>query len=132
MRNRFLPSVLLLLAAALALAVAANAEDEEADAAEARAAEEAARKAGAKVYDDKALGTNDRSCSTCHSNPKRPDLSLKGVNDRFPRYDRNAGRVITLQEKFAQMQDRSLKARKPMPLGDERWTALEIYLRSLK
>jgi len=127
----------LLLAAAAALGGAALAQEEAPDLSpEDRKAMEAAEKdaldLGRKVFREAALGTNDRSCSTCHDNPKRPDLSLKGVTARFPRWDRQAGRVITLQEKFVQMQERSLKARKALPLGDARWTALEMHLRGLK
>jgi cytochrome c len=112
-------------------AVAVALEDDDSKSPEATAAMAAAKTLGEKVWKDKALGTNDRSCSTCHDNPKRPDMSLKGVNDRFPRWDKSAGTVITLQEKFVQMHDKSLKTKKTLPLADERWTALEIYLRSL-
>lgn len=124
------------LAAAIVLAGVGAAwalEDREDDAKseQAIAAMKAARELGARLWKDKALGTNDRSCSTCHDNPKRPDMSLKGVAAQFPKWDRNAGRVITLQEKFVQMQEKSLKVKTPMPLGDPRWTALEVYLKSL-
>jgi len=127
----------LLLAAAAAIAGAALGQEDEGDLSpEDRKAMEAAERdalaLGGKVFRDAALGTNDRSCATCHDNPKRKDLSLKGVTARFPRWDRQAGRVITLQEKFVQMQERSLKARKTLPLGDARWTALEMHLRGLK
>jgi len=124
----------ILAAAACGLAARALVAQDEGGAPgpEAKAAEDAALKLGGRVYADTALGTNDRSCSTCHSNPKRPDLTLKGVTDRFPRYDKNARKVISLQEKFMQMQERSLKTKKPLPLADERWTALELYLRSQK
>ena len=126
-------AALLLLAccaggAALALEGERTPDDEK----KAREAEAAAVKEGEKVFRDEAMGTNDRSCSTCHDSPKRPDLSLKGVTGRFPRFDDDAARVITLQEKFMQMHERSLKARKPLPLGDRRWTALEMYLKGLK
>jgi len=127
-----------LLAAALAASIpfvaaqdeeaAGGAEDEKA----AKAAEEDAAKLGAKVFRDVSLGTNDRSCSTCHDNPRKPELSLKGITSKFPKWDRTAGKVITLQQKFVQMQERSLKARKPIPVGDDRWTALEVHLRGLK
>ncbi len=130
------PRALRALAVAAALAagsvVAGAVAMEDDDEAQAKAALDAARTLGEKVWNDKALGMNDKTCSGCHVNPKRPDLSLKGVHDRFPRWDRSAGRVLTLQEKFAQMHERNLKAKKPLPLGDERWTALEVYLRSLK
>ncbi len=98
----------------------------------ARDAEAAAVKAGQKLFSDPSIGAGERACVTCHENPKRPDLSLRGVPARFPRYDADAGKVITIQEKFVQMQERSLKARKTFPLGDARWTALELYLRGLK
>jgi cytochrome c len=129
-------------AAMVAVAVAAAAwtaggvraaqDPEAADAAIAKGAEEAAAKAGAKAFEDKALGAGERSCASCHSNPRKPELSLKGVAERFPRYDKSAGRVLTLQEKFVQMQEKSLKAKKTIPLGDERWTGLELHLKSLK
>jgi len=98
----------------------------------ARAAEEKALALGGKVFTDPSLGTAERSCSTCHDNPQKPQLSLKGVVSRFPRWDRDAGKVITLQQKFVQMQERSLKAKKTLPLGDDRWNALEMHLRGLK
>jgi cytochrome c len=130
-------AIALLVAAAAAVAGAAIAQEEPDELSpEDRRAMEAAEKdaldLGRKVFRDAALGTNDRSCATCHDNPKRPDMTLKGVTARFPRWDRQAGRVITLQEKFVQMQERSLKARKTLPLGDARWTALEMHLRGLK
>ncbi|MHC4923219.1 MAG: hypothetical protein ACYTG4_03965 [Planctomycetota bacterium] len=123
----FLAFALINAAATVAGAVAQDAAD-----AEARAAEKQALALGAKVWKDKALGPKGRTCMKCHTNPKKPELRLNGVHEKYPRYDRNAGRVITLQEKFVQMQERSLKAKKTLPLGDERWTALELYLKSLK
>lgn len=98
----------------------------------AKAAEDKALELGRKVFTDPSLGTAERSCSTCHDNPQKPQLSLKGVASRFPRWDRDAGKVITLQQKFVQMQERSLKAKKTLPLGDDRWNALEMHLRGLK
>ena len=98
----------------------------------AKAAEDRALELGKKVFTDPSLGTADRACSTCHDNPQKPQLSLKGVAGKFPRWDRDAGKVITLQQKFVQMQERSLKAKKTIPLGDDRWNALEMHLRGLK
>ena len=98
----------------------------------AKAAEDKGLELGRKVFTDPSLGTAERSCSTCHDNPQKPQLSLKGVTGRFPRWDRDAGKVITLQQKFVQMQERSLKAKKTLPLGDDRWNALEMHLRGLK
>ena len=103
-------------------------DEDEKEAGAAKAAEDAARELGKSVLTDLSLGTNERTCATCHENPKRPDLNLKGVTARWPRFDKRADRVITIQEKFAQMQDRNLKAEKTLPLGDKRWTALELYL----
>lgn len=140
MRRKF---ALLALLGASALAAAlpgllpgAGAQEEEEemspeDLKAAKAAEDDALRLGRKVFTDPALGTNERSCSKCHDNPQKPELSLKGVAARFPRWDRSAGKVISLQQKFVQMQERSLKARKTLPLGDDRWNALEIHLRSL-
>jgi cytochrome c len=135
---RRLPAILLLAAAALAAATGALAlgGDDDAPSPEdlkaAKIAEDAALKLGQRVFTDPSLGTNGKSCNVCHDNPKRPDLRLKGVAEKFPRWDRNAGKVLSLQQKFAQMQQRSLKAGKPIPLGDDRWNGLEVYLRSLR
>ena len=96
----------------------------------AREAEAAAVKLGESTYKDLGIGAGEKSCSSCHD--KKPELSLKGVVTRFPRYDDEAGKVITLQEKFVQMQTKRLKAKKILPLGDRTWTALEIYLKGLK
>jgi cytochrome c peroxidase len=133
--NRVRAAVVLLpvLAAGAAAALALGDDDlSPADLKAAQAAEQKALDLGRKVFTDLSLGTADRSCSTCHDNPQKPQLSLKGVTTRFPRWDRDAGKVITLQQKFVQMQERSLKARKTLPLGDERWIALEMHLRGLK
>ena len=137
MRRRIaLAAVLAAAAGSAALAMegdgpkpaAATPEEEKA----AREAEDAAAKLGRKVFTDPSIGAGERACVTCHENPKRPDLSLRGVSSRFPRWDADAGRVITIQEKFVQMQERSLKAKKTFPLGDARWTAVELHLRGLK
>lgn len=136
MRTRGVVGLVGVCAVSVALGVTVFAQDhdhgadDEDDAAQARIAEDAARELGKSVWADKSLGTNERTCSTCHENPKRPDLDLKGVTARWPRFDEHADRVITIQEKFAQMQSRNLKAERPLPLGDKRWTALELYLRS--
>ncbi len=116
------------------LALAGDDEDELSpeDLKAAKAAEETAQKLGQKVFGDPTIGAGERACTKCHDNPKKPQLSLKGVAAKFPRWDRSAGKVITLQQKFMQMQERNLKAKKAFPLGDDRWNALEIYLRGLK
>ena len=123
-------ALFLVLAAAggAALAVAEGPGEDPA----AKAAEETAAKGGDKMFHDAAAGSESKSCSTCHDNPKRPELSLKGVGTRFPRYDKEAGKVLTLQEKFMQMFDKKLKGKKPIPLGDARWTGLEMYIKGLK
>ena len=127
----------LLAAAALAAGAVVLAQDGDGDLSPedqkaAKAAEDEALKLGEKVFNDKAMGTSDRACATCHNNPKKPELNLKGITAKFPRWDRQAGKVITMQEKFVQMQQRSLKAARTLPLGDPRWTSLEMYLRGLK
>jgi cytochrome c peroxidase len=128
--NRALALLLPLVLAGGAVALALGDDDlTPEDLKAARAAEEKGLELGRKVYTDPSLGTADRACSTCHD---KPEKSLRGVTSRFPRWDRNAGKVITLQQKFVQMQERSLKAKKTIPLGDDRWNALEMHLRGLK
>ena len=122
-------ALLVLLGAAAAGGVAL-AFDGPRDPKAAQAAEEAAAKVGEKAYKDVGLGAGEKSCSSCHD--KKPELNLKGVVTRFPRFDDEAGKVITLQEKFMQMQEKRLKGKKILPLGDKTWTGLEIYLKGLK
>ena len=128
----------LVAAAALAAGAAVLAQDggdgamSPEDLKAAKAAEEEALRLGQKVFNDAALGTNDKTCAKCHQNPQKPELSLKGIHGKFPRWDRAAGKLITLQEKMVQMQELRLKTKKSLPLGDARWTALELYLKSLK
>ena len=132
-RSALLPSLALALLAGGAAALALGDDDlSPEDQKAARAAEDKALELGRKVFTDPSLGTAERSCSTCHDNPQKPQLSLKGITGKFPRWDRNAGKVVTLQQKFVQMQERSLKAKKTIPLGDDRWNALEMHLRGLK
>jgi sulfur-oxidizing protein SoxA len=119
------------LAGAAALALEGDPLSPE-DQAKATAAEKKSLEEGNRLFRDAALGTNDRTCATCHENPKRPDLGLKGVAAKYPRWDREAGKVISLHQKFQQMQEKSLKAKKAMPLGDDRWNALEMHVRGLK
>jgi cytochrome c len=136
MRAAIAAVVLLSVAALPAAAILAQSADEGGMSAEdlkaAKAAEDEALKLGQKVFNDPSLGTKDNCCATCHNNPKRPDLGLKGVAAKYPRWDRTAGKVISLQQKFQQMQERNERAKKAIPLGDDRWNAVEVYVRSLK
>lgn len=87
---------------------------------------EAAVARGKEVFADAALGTNGKSCSSCH-----PPETLAGVTERYPAYDTAAGRYISLQERLQKMIVTKL-AGPEIPLGDPRTVALETYLKSIR
>jgi thiosulfate dehydrogenase len=82
---------------------------------------------GKALFQDPSLGTTGQTCRTCHPNP---EVSMKGVGDKYPAYFGMAGREMTLREVINFCIQTPLKG-KPLPPKDERLMALEAYLRSL-
>ena len=81
---------------------------------------------GREAFNDTTLGTNGKSCATCH----KPE-DLKGVAERYPQFAVKLGRVVVLQEWLRMMVEVKLEGQ-PLPPGDSRATALEAYLKSLR
>jgi len=81
---------------------------------------------GRALFSDASLGTAGKSCATCHE-PER----LRGVAADFPKFDGQLNRYVSLLDKVNTMISRNMGG-KELPLGDERSTALEAYLRSLR
>ena len=121
----------LLLAAAVMATIAGNAALGESESE--KAAREALAKSvetGKKLFSDKALGTTGKTCTTCHANPKKEKMFLKGRVGNYPKYDRGEKKVITLGQKIRKMIQRNLKG-KEEALGSDRLVAIEAYLMNL-
>ncbi len=85
---------------------------------------------GNALFRSGTFGTNGRSCTKCHENPRKPAMNLGKRVGNYPKWDRREGKVITLGQKLNQMLSRMLKGRAE-PLGSEKLVALEAYLMSL-
>lgn len=81
---------------------------------------------GKEVFADTHLGTTGKSCASCH----RPE-ALRGVSDKYPAYDAQLARYVSLQERLQRMIVSKLTGPE-IPLGDPRTVALEAYLKSLR
>jgi cytochrome c553 len=92
----------------------------------ARTAWDAAAARGKALFSDPSLGTTGKSCADCHSAD-----SLGRVKDAYPKYNAGLGRAESLEERLDTMVRVKLGG-DGLPLGDERSTALAIYLRSLR
>lgn len=90
-----------------------------------KALEEAVGK-GKALFSDPSLGRNGKSCADCHT-----EDSVRGVADAFPKFVEKAGRLMSLYDTVNLMISSNMKG-KILPLGDERITALEAYLKSLR
>ncbi len=89
------------------------------------ALEEAVGK-GKALFGDASLGRNGKSCADCHT-----EDSLRGVADAFPKFVEKAGRLMSLYDTVNLMISSNMNG-KNLPLGDERITSLEAYLKSLR
>ena len=74
---------------------------------------------GAKLFSDPGLGTNGKSCSSCHGNG-----SGWAGQPRFPKFA--LGAVRTLDQTIQTCVANALQGR-PLPSDDERLTALAVY-----
>jgi|Deesub1362A_J573_1020465.scaffolds.fasta_scaffold29619_2 thiosulfate dehydrogenase len=83
---------------------------------------------GKALFADASLGTNGKSCLTCHPEPS----TLSGVGNKYnPKaYFNMAKKEMTLKEVINFCIEVPMKG-KPLPENDERLTALEAYLKSL-
>lgn len=80
------------------------------------------RALGESLFTSTDLGTNGKSCNTCHKNMK-----LSGIRSKYPGYSEQIGKVVTLSEQINYMIKTNLKGT-PLKLGDEKLTALNVYL----
>jgi cytochrome c553 len=81
---------------------------------------------GMALFNDASLGTNGKSCGSCH----RPE-DFKGAADRYPALDVKLGRLVSLQERLQMMIQAQLGGA-ALPLGDPRTVDLEAYVKSLQ
>lgn len=120
----------LAVAAFIALDGGGGAKEEEAPPPDPAKALKAAIATGKTLFESRTIGTNGKSCATCHENRAKPALFLTERANTYPKWDKRSGRVILLGEKLDQMISRMLKGEKQQ-LGDERLVAFEAYLMSI-
>ncbi|MCX7766775.1 MAG: hypothetical protein N2246_08760 [Candidatus Sumerlaeia bacterium] len=91
---------------------------------------------GKKIFADPALGTNGKTCNSCHlefgRSEKPGPLDAKNFlrKDRFPKYVPRANRVMTLDQ-MIQLCITTQLAGKPLNWDDSRLTDLAVYVNSL-
>ena len=74
-------------------------------------------------------GEGTKTCAECHQ--PGPNRMHGGRIRRYPAYDFGMGKVVTLNQKLAQMLTEQSKG-KALPLGHADLTALEAYLKTLR
>ncbi len=94
---------------------------------------------GSLLFASSALGSNGRSCMTCHRGggmvqgrlPNGKIIpSLKGVAAKFPQYNAKAGKVITLDMRINSCIQNALGGM-PLSYNGKRMVAMVSYLTSL-
>ena len=74
-------------------------------------------------------GEGTKTCAECHT--EGPNRMRAGRIRSYPKYDYALGKVITFQQKLAQMVTEQSKG-KALPLGHDDLTAIEAYLHTLR
>jgi cytochrome c len=95
----------------------------------AKAAMDKALARGKELWNDKTLFK--KSCSSCHDNPDKPQLSMETRVYSYPAYSRRKKGIVTMHQKIQEMIEYSAVGK---PLDDKGTdiAALEAYVRSLK
>lgn len=81
---------------------------------------------GKQLFADRALGTTGKSCADCHDAAK-----LGRVKDDYPKFNAALGRHESLEERLNAMIVAKMGGT-GFAVGDERATALSLYLKSLR
>jgi len=81
---------------------------------------------GEEVFKDPQLGSNGKSCADCHS----PE-SLVKVKDKYPKFDKDLGRIVSLDEHLNYMVVKKMEG-PALKVGDERIFALSLFIKSLR
>ncbi len=98
--------------------------------------ERAAITMGRKLFKDSSLGTNGKSCNSCHINmgrsyKKGPMGAMNFFSrEKYPRYFMMAKRVMSLDQIINTCVKMALKG-KPLKWNDPKLTALNAYISSL-
>lgn len=95
-------------------------------------------KRGKLAFENPALGSNQKSCQSCHFNGSQKDThsetiqvqNLKGVAAYYPRYSFQHQRVITLEQRINYCIEKYLMGH-PLALDDKTIVALCCYVTSL-
>jgi cytochrome c553 len=81
---------------------------------------------GKTLFGDRELGSNGKSCADCHTAE-----SLRKVRGNYPKFDVGLGKMVSLEEHLNHMVVKKLEGQ-PLQAGDERITALALYIKSLR
>lgn len=81
---------------------------------------------GRQLFSDRGLGTAGKSCADCHDAAK-----LGRVKDDYPKFNAALGRHESLEERLNAMIVTKMGGT-GFAVGDERATALSLYLKSLR
>jgi cytochrome c len=91
MKKRSILLVCLIACVAFAVALA---QEKPAPQADPKAEINLAAERGKALWNDASLGTNGKSCSACHTEP----AELAGITHKFPKYQKMAKKVITIDQ----------------------------------
>lgn len=80
---------------------------------------------GEALFEDEKLGTNGKSCASCHD-----AKTMKQVADGFPRYDLKLRRLVTLEDVVAMMVRENLAGE--LPPNSPQMIDLLVYIKSVK
>ena len=99
--------------------------------------EKAAIAMGRRLFKDSSLGTNGKSCNSCHINMgrsyKRGPMGAMNFfsKEKYPRYFMMAKKVMSLDQIINTCVKMALKG-KPLKWNDPKLTALNAYISSLR
>lgn len=80
---------------------------------------------GEQIFSNPALGTNGKTCSSCHAKD-----SLKNIEDAYPKFDPVRKRFVDISEAINYMIQERMKGT-PLPANDQRYFDLLAYIKSL-
>jgi cytochrome c len=117
--------LLVCLIACIACALAFAQEKPAPKAADPKAEFKMAADRGMALWSDPSLGTNGKTCATCHMEPGK----LAGVVHRFPKYQAMAKKVITIDQMVNMCIVNSMNG-KALAADDQRMADIVAYMAS--
>jgi len=90
---------------------------------------EVLRNTGGDLFSKK-MGPENLSCADCHEGTKPKATALQGAAAAYPKYNKTADRVMSLQLQINNCVEKGIKA-EPYKLNSPEITALTLYVKSL-